>query len=206
MTLQDLLRANRSYRRFEPDHLLDEKTLVELVELTRLCPSAANRQPLKYVVSWRPEQNARIFPHLRWAAALTGWAGPGEGERPAAYIVILGDTEISRKIDWDVGIVAQSMLLAAAERGLGGCMIGSLDHQALRREMNIPDRFEINLVIALGKPTETVVLEDAAPDQVPYWRDADGIHHVPKRPLDEILLRSTGDDTVWRRGNAPGSE
>lgn len=188
MTLEDLLRSSRSCRRFDPSQPLDEEALVDLVALTRLCPSAANRQPLKYIVSWQPEQNARIFAHLRWAAALTGWPGPAEGERPAGYIIILGDTAISRKIDWDVGIAAQSMLLAAAERGLGGCMIGSINQQGLRRELNIPDRYEINLVVALGKPAETVVLEDGTPDPVPYWRDADGVHHVPKRPLDEILL------------------
>ena len=190
MTLEELLAKNRSFRRFHQDPPLDEPTLVELVKLARLCPSAANRQPLKYVISWEPERNAAIFPHLRWAAALAGWPGPAEDERPTGYIVILGDTRISRHIEWDVGIVAQSMLLAATQRGLGGCMVGSIDRDGLRGTLAIAEHLEINLVIALGRPGETVVLEHGTrPDEVPYWRDDEGVHHVPKRPLDDVLVR-----------------
>ncbi|MFH1924128.1 MAG: nitroreductase family protein [Planctomycetota bacterium] len=190
MTLKELLAANRSYRRFHQDRPLDEKTLVGLVELTRLCPSAANRQPLKYVISWEPERNAEIFQHLRWAAALTEWPGPAEGERPAGYVVILGDTRITKNFFSDDGIVAQSMLLGAAEQGLGGCMIGSIDREGLRDTLKIPEHFEILLVLALGRPQEKVVLEfDQRPDETPYWRDSDDVHHVPKRPLEELLVR-----------------
>ena len=190
MTLEELLAGNRSYRRFHQDPPLDEPTLVELVKLTRLCPSAANRQPLKYLISWEPERNAAIFAHLRWAAALSDWPGPADDERPTGYIVILGDTRISRHIEWDVGIVAQSMLLAATRRGFGGCMVGSIDRDGLRSTLAIPDHLEINLVIALGRPGETVVLEHGtSPAPLPYWRDDEGVHHVPKRPLDDVLVR-----------------
>lgn len=190
MHLTELLRRNRSYRRFHEDQRLDEVTLKGLVEKTRLCPSSANRQPLKYLLSCSPEQNAKIFPHLAWAGALADWPGPAEGERPAAYIVILGDLEISRTFQVDSGIAAQSLLLAAVEQGLGGCMVGSIDRDRLRRVLSIPDRFAIALVIALGKPKESVVLEEARnPAEVVYWRDAEGVHHVPKRPLEELLVR-----------------
>jgi len=189
MTLEELLTRNRSYRRFRQDPL-DEPTLAGLVALTRLCASAANRQPLKYLISWEPEQNAAIFPHLRWAAALAPWPGPAEGERPTGYIVILGDTRIAKNFFCDHGIAAQSMLLGAAEQGLGGCMIGSIDRDGLRRTLRIPAHFEILLVLALGRPKETVVLEfDKSPDEVPYWRAADDVHHVPKRPLAELLVQ-----------------
>ncbi len=189
MTLKELLANNRSYRRFHEDWPLDEKTLTALVELTRLCPSAANRQPLKYVISWEPEKNARIFPHLRWAAALAPWPGPAEGERPTGYVVILGDTRIAKNFHCDHGIVAQSMLLGAAEQGLGGCMIASIDRDGLRRTLGIPEHFEILLVLALGKPKEKVVLDlDKSPDEVPYWRDDNDVHHVPKRPLAQLLV------------------
>ena len=121
--------------------------------------------------------------------ALRDWSGPAEGQRPAAYIVILGDTEITMQFTVDPGIAAQSMLLAAVERGLGGCMVGSIDREGLRADFHIPDRFAIALVIALGVPDETIVLETtASPDRTDYWRDADGVHHVPKRPLDELLV------------------
>jgi nitroreductase len=191
MTLSSLLRRNRSYRRFHQQSL-DETTLVELLQLTRLCPSAANRQPLKYLLAWRPDQNDKIFPHLRWAAALAAWPGPAAGERPTGYIVILGDTHLSHRWDWDCGIVAQTILLGATERGLGGCMIGSIDHAALRKTLNLPDYLEILLVLALGKPSETVVLEDGSPDDRPYWRDASDVHHVPKRPLAELRIELPG--------------
>jgi len=190
MTLKELLAKSRSYRRFHEDRPLDEETLRGLVELTCLCPSAANRQPLKYVISWEPEKNARIFAHLRWAAALRDWPGPAEGERPTGYIIILGDTEVATDLNVDPGIVAQSMLLGAAEQGLGGCMVGSIDRDGLRKELGIPGRFAVALVVALGRPAEKVVLEHGrSPDRVPYWRDRDGVHHVPKRPLEEVLLR-----------------
>jgi len=189
MTVKELLARSRSYRRFHEDRPLDEKTLTELVALTTLCPSAANRQPLKYTISWELDENERIFPHLRWAAALKDWPGPAEGERPTGYVLILGDKRIADHFHCDHGIAAQSILLAAAEQGLGGCMVGSIDRNGLRRSLDIPDYFEILLVLALGWPKETVVLEhDTSPDEVPYWRDADDVHHVPKRPLGEILL------------------
>lgn len=191
MTLYDLLFRTRSYRRFGEEPL-EEKTLVELLALTRLCPSAANRQPLKYLLAWTPEQNAKIFPHLRWAAALAPWPGPAEGERPTGYVVILGDPRIWRRWDWDCGIVAQTILLGATERGLGGCMIASIDQAGLRSALGVPEPLEPLMVVALGKPAETVVLEDGSPDERAYWRDADNVHHVPKRPLAELRIRAPG--------------
>ncbi len=189
MDLTELLRGNRSYRRFHEDQPLDEGTLKGLVEKTRLCPSSANRQPLKYLLACSPEDRAKIFPHLRWAGALADWPGPAQGQRPAGYIVILGDLEISSTFHVDSGIAAQSILLAAVEQGLGGCMVGSIDRASLRKVLKIPDRFAIALAIALGKPKETVVLEDAkSPTDVVYWRDQQGAHHVPKRPLEELLV------------------
>ncbi|GAG48155.1 unnamed protein product, partial [marine sediment metagenome] len=127
MNVRELLRRNRSYRRFHQDQPIDKETLVDLVELTRLCPSAANRQPLKYLVACSAQQNAKIFGHLRWADAIKGWPGPAEGQRPAGYVVILGDTRVTTHFNVDPGIAAQSMLLAAVEQGLGGCIIGSID-------------------------------------------------------------------------------
>ncbi|MHC4178604.1 MAG: nitroreductase family protein [Planctomycetota bacterium] len=189
MDLTELLTLNRSYRRFHEDQPLDEETLKGLVEKTRLCPSSANRQPLKYLIACSGEDRAKIFPHLAWAGALRDWPGPAEGQRPAGYIVILGDLEISSTFHVDSGIAAQSMLLSAVEQGLGGCMIGSIKRDALRKALKIPDRFAIALVIALGKPKETVALEDAkSPTDVVYWRDEEDVHHVPKRPLEELLV------------------
>ena len=187
--LKDLILNNRSYRRFQENVPLSIETLRELVDLARLSASAANSQPLKYILSCDPSKNALIFPHLAWAAYLEDWPGPAEGERPSAYIIILGDTAITRNFHCDHGIAAQSILLGAAEKGLGGCMIGSIKRDHLRAALHLPDRYEILLVLALGKPKEEVVLETVRPDgDVKYWRDAGGIHHVPKRALDDLIV------------------
>ncbi len=187
--LRELIVKNRSYRRFYQEVPISCETLRELVDLARLSASGANRQPLKYILSCDPDKNARIFPCLGWAAYLKEWPGPEEGERPSAYIIILGDTEISHSYFVDHGIAAQSILLGATERGLGGCMIASIQKQALREALDIPPRYEILLVLALGKPKETVVIEPVGPDgDIKYWRDDQGVHHVPKRSLDEIIL------------------
>jgi nitroreductase len=188
--IEDLIRRNRSYRRFHQEVPVDVKTLRALVSLARLSASGANLQPLKYVLSSDSETNATIFPHTRWAGYLKDWDGPDEGERPAAYIVILGDTEIRSSFGCDHGIAAQSIMLGATERGLGGCILGALDRSALRQALDIPERYDILLVLALGKPKETVVLEKMSPDgDVKYYRDESGVHHVPKRSLEELILQ-----------------
>ena len=187
--LEELVRKSRTIRRFYEDESIGLETLRLLVELARLSPTSGNRQPLKFALSCEPERNAKIFPCLAWAGYLKAWGGPKEGERPTAYIIILGDKEISKSFDTDVGIAAQSIMLGAAEKGLGGCMIGSIQRDNLRKVLKIPERYEILLVLALGKPKEEVVLESVKQDgDIKYWRDSSGVHHVPKRSLGEIIL------------------
>ncbi|MCL5057010.1 MAG: nitroreductase family protein [Actinobacteria bacterium] len=187
--LLDLVSKNRSCRRFRQDRTISEASLKNLVNLARLSASAANLQPLKYFLSCRPETNSLIFSTLKWAAYLKDWEGPQEGERPTAYIIILNDTKISNTpyIKIDSGIACQSILLGAVEMGLGGCILASINKEDLRRNLKIPDRYEILLVVALGEPGENVVIETAGED-IKYWRDDKDIHHVPKRPLDQIIL------------------
>ena len=189
MTIRELIEKNRSYRRFQEDAEVEPETLKELVDLARLSASAANLQPLKYVLSWEPRKNGLIFEHLGWAAYLKDWKGPEQGQRPSAYVIILGDTSISKTFGCDHGIAAQSILLGAVERGLGGCMIASIQRGHLKEALDIPARFEILLVIALGRPREEVVVEELKPGEgVEYWRDERGVHHVPKRGLEDIIL------------------
>ncbi len=187
--LHDLVRRNRSRRRFYQEVAVTEETLRELVDLARLSASATNRQPLKFYLSCTPEKNAVIFPHLRWAGYLTGWGGPAEGERPAAYILILHDTTISDDPGVDHGIAAQSIMLGATERGLGGCIIGSVRREELSHALSLPEHYRILLALALGKPREEVVIEEVGPDgDIRYWRDEQGVHHVPKRALKDIIV------------------
>ena len=191
--LENLIRKNRTCRRFFQSRAIAMNTLNELVNLGRLSASAANRQPLKYVVSSDPEINAQIFSCLAWAAYLKDWPGPVEGERPSAYIVILGDTAIATDFWCDHGIAAQSILLGAREKGLAGCMLGAIDREKLRGILNLGEHLKILLVLALGVPREEVVIEPVGADgSIRYWRDARGVHHVPKRSLDDIIIGAYG--------------
>ena len=186
---KDLVLKCRSYRRFYQDVAVENKTLRELVDLARNSASATNRQPLKYILSCSRENNALIFSTLHWAGTLKTWPGPSEGERPAGYIVILGDKEISASFGLDPGIAAQTILLGAVEKGLGGCMLGAVEREQLRQLLKIPEKYEIPLVIALGKPKEKIILETMKPtDSFDYWRDKDEGHHVPKRKLNDIIV------------------
>lgn len=186
--IQELVLKNRSYRRFKQDIPVSRKDLEELVSLARVSPSGGNGQPLKFFLSHTPETNEKIFPHLKWAASLPDWDGPTEGEKPAAYILVLLDTSISKSPGHDAGIACQSMLLGAVEKGLGGCMLGSVERNAVKEKLNLPESLDIVLVIALGTPAEQCVVEDARDGQVTYYRTEDQVHHVPKRPLQELML------------------
>ncbi len=189
MEVNELVRKTRSYRRFDSGHKVSLPTLEELVDLARLSPSAANRQPLKYILSSTEEENQKIFPTLAWAGYIEQWTEPAPAERPTAYIVVLGDNEIAESFEYDAGIAAQSILLGATERGLGGCIIGALDKESLRSQLALSERYEIQFVIALGKPAEEVVIDEGGEEKVKYYRDQDDVHHVPKRSLDEIILK-----------------
>ncbi len=186
----DLVKKNRSYRRFDQSAAVDSAVLRDLVECARLSPSGRNLQPYRYVLSNEPARNAAIFDCVAWAAYLADWPGPVEGERPTAYIVAVLDTSLALTPGFDLGISLQSILLAAVEQGLGGCIISSVKRDDLRKVLNLAPRYEIQCVIALGKPVETVVIDPLSPSgDIHYWRDEQGVHHVPKRSLDELILR-----------------
>ena len=190
--IADLIRNNRSFRRFYQDHVLDLKTLKDLVDLARLTASAANLQPLRYILSVDSQKNAQIFSCLAWAAYLKDWNGPEEGEKPSAYIIVLSDSEKANDfVGYDCGIASQSILLGAREKGLAGCMIASIKREQLRNLLEINPRYKILLVIAIGKPKEEVVIETVGSDgNIRYWRDSDDVHHVPKRNLKDIIIDS----------------
>ncbi len=184
-----LVEQNRSYRRFHQQKRISEAELKELISLARLSPSAANLQNIRYYLVTDDEDCESMFPYLKWANYLRYWEGPEQGERPAAYIIMLTPKATTRFHHIDTGIAAQTILLGATEKGMGGCMIASADKAAISKLLNLPEAMEINLVIALGYPAEKVVIDEIDdPDDVEYWRDDDGIHHVPKRRLKELIL------------------
>lgn len=189
MELKELVLKNRSYRIFDESRPIPESLLRELVDLARICPSGANRQSLKYRIISAPGERKKLYPSLAWAGYLKEWDGPEEGSRPTGYILIENDDDLSKDSGLDAGICAQTMLLAATEAGYGGCMIGSLKREQIRSDFSIPEGYQILLVIAFGTPLEKVLLEETGKEgSIRYYRDDKGRHHVPKRPLSEVLL------------------
>ncbi|MDP4207865.1 MAG: nitroreductase family protein [Bacteroidota bacterium] len=187
--ISEIVRKCRSYRRFFQDVPVAQDDLLEMVDNARLSASARNAQSLKYIVANEADMNDKIFSCLAWAGYLKDWNGPEKGEQPSAYIIMLNDTDISTNYWCDHGIAAQSILLTAVEKGLGGCIIGSVKREMLRHILFISEQYEIVQVIAIGKPKEEVRLDPLGSEgDIKYWRDAEQVHHVPKRSLEDIVL------------------
>ncbi len=187
MKLKDLLRVTRSCRKFNRNRPVLREELEDMVDHTRYISSAANLQPLKYMLSWKDETNEKIFPALRWAGYLKDWNGPEATEEPQGYIIILGDTDIAKTPSIDAGISAQTIMLAAREKGLGACMIGAMDRKFVRQVCGIDERYEILLIIAIGAPAEESRIVDVE-DSIKYWRDEAGSMRVPKRLLKNLII------------------
>ncbi len=187
--LKELLLKSRSYRRFNQNFKIDYSELAGLVELARYVPSTVNSQPLKFKIVNTPEENEKVFECLAWAGLLKDWRGPEEGERPSAYIIILCDLSVGNDKRYDDGICAQTIMLGAAEKGLGGCMFGSIKREKLAENFSIDrDKYSIDLVLALGKPVEEIKLVDLPENgSTAYYRDENAVHYVPKRSLDDLI-------------------
>jgi nitroreductase len=191
MSFFELVKSNRSCRRFDQSVKIGNKTLKELVDLARMSASGGNMQPLKYVISKDEHKNEEIFSCLKWAAYLTDWHGPEPSERPTGYITILGDKTIATNYWCDHGIAAQTILLGARDKGLAGCIFAAINHPKLKGVLKLDDNFNILLVIAFGKPVELAQIENVNIDgDIKYFRDENLVHHVPKRSLDDIILSS----------------
>jgi nitroreductase len=186
----ELVQKSRSIRRFRPDTPIPEDVLRHLVDLARVTPSGGNAQPLRYRIVSDPAECARVFAQTRWAGALKDWDGPDENERPTGYIVICTSAESERIPQIDIGIAAQTIQLGATYLGYGACQLGSIGREEIRDALGIPTEWAVRLLLALGSPGETVVLEDMPPGgSKDYWRDDEEVHHVPKRRLTDILIR-----------------
>ncbi len=191
--LQDIIATCRSYRRFDESARLSRATLVSWVDAARLVASSGNAQPLRYAVATDEGVCAQMFSCCAWAKALPDWDGPEPGERPSGYIAICRDrdrTLADTFTAWDEGIAAQTIMLQAAEAGFGGCIVGSFKKRSVADALGIDrERFQPDLVLALGKPAEKVRVTSMPPGgSTAYWRDAEGVHHVPKRALADVLL------------------
>ncbi len=186
--IKELIRKNRSYRRFEESSRLSQSLLESLIDLARLSPSARNQQALKFKIITEQNDCDLLFPSLAWAGYIPEWIGPDVGERPAGYIIILGDMRLGKSFSEDVGIAAQSIMLGAVSAGYGGCMIGSIKREKVRRDFALREHIDILMVLALGKPVEKVLIERIEEGDIKYWRDEKGVHHVPKRDLIDLII------------------
>lgn len=190
--MQEIIAKTRTFRRFVQKEAISNAILHELIDLARLGGSARNGQPWQYMVVNTPELCAKIFPYLAWAGYLPDWPGPVEGERPSAYVLCLLNKKrlrgSSEEAQFDLGVATQNLLLGAMERRIGGCRIGAFNRK-LAELFELPEHLTLSLVIALGKPRETVIVEECKDDDdIRYWRDEHGVHHVPKRSLKSCLV------------------
>lgn len=187
--LKDLIIKNRSYRRFYQEKSISTAVLEELVDLARNSPCGANKQNLRFFLSADKEKNSVINKCIFWAGYYTDWDGPEDGEKPSAYIVIVKDTSAGSGMAQDEGIAAQSILLGAVEKDMGGCIIANINRKDLKQLLALEEKYEIALVLAIGYPKEKVVIEELKQDNdIKYWRDEKQIHHVPKRKLEDLIL------------------
>lgn len=188
----DLVKQARSHRGFRQDRKVTRQELEHLVECARFTPAARNDQVLKYYLAEKPETLAAIQPLTKWAGALAELHLPRKGAEPVAYIVICLDGSLAENptpYQRDVGIVAQTMLLAAVEMGLNGCMIGSFAAGELREKLGLPEAIKPQLLLALGEGTDRIVMTDVGEDgSTTYYRDAEDTHYVPKRTLEQLIL------------------
>lgn len=192
-SLRRLMISNRTVRRFDEKREISIEELERLVELVRYCPSGRNAQPLRYVLVNDEKEREKVFPLLKWAGYFTDWDGPEKGERPSAYLIQCLDTHFGANCLCDDGLQLEAITLAMHTLGLGGCIIKAFNVPGLSEALDIDNRYAPRYVLALGYPAEQVRLEemDGSNDaDFKYYRTPDGEHHVPKRPLSELILHT----------------
>lgn len=186
--LMKLLETRRTYRRFEQKEITQD-IIDEILTAARLASSAANRQPLSYIVVKEADKVAEVFAHTKWAAALPPEQGqPGENERPVLFIAVVENTDINPACDTDAGLAIGNMTLAAWNRGVGSCMIGACNKPVLSEMFGLTQQQVLHTVVAFGYPSHVshiVDMED--PAQFKYYLDENRDYCVPKRKLSDVV-------------------
>jgi len=188
--IKELLYENRTCRTFDESRKITREELLDMVDCARVAPAAMNVQPLSYRLIYTPEELCKFLPLTKWGGALPELNLPPEGHGPQAFILICQDTEKfgdPKKFDRDVGICATAIYLRAAEMGLSGCMIGSVNKDAAREVLSLSANIEPLLAIGLGKADEVRKIVPVKDGVTKYYR-LDGVHCVPKRELSDIIL------------------
>lgn len=187
MEFSKLTEKARSYRRFQAEKAIPVELLWEMISAAGMAPCASNLQRLRFSIVTDENERKILFSGIGWAGYLTDWGGPEPAERPSAYIVIHAPEEEKFFTGIDVGIAASYIVLSASEAGIGSCMLLNFDREAVKG-IAPADGYTSELVIALGYPDEKILLEKDS-ENIRYWRDKNGVHHVPKLPLETIILK-----------------
>ena len=185
MEVFECINKRNSIRRFVQDQIFD-KDLLKIIDAARIAPSAANLQPLEYIIINKQEQCNAIFPNIGWAGYIKPAWKPEEHERPTAYIAIINTQPKNSYVDLDVGISMAYIVLSAQSIELDSCILCKINKKELIQILKIPNSIELKALVALGKRNETVQREENIND-VKYWRDNKEILHVPKKPLSSII-------------------
>ena len=190
MDMMEFLRTRRTYRRFEQRPVAPE-LLTEAVEAARIASCGNNRQTLKYMIVQSPAMVAAAQPLVHWAASLPPEQGcPKPGEQPVAFIAVLQDERLPGGSDTDVGLAMGSMTAAAWANGVGSCLMGSIDRPALTQLLGLPEGVKLRYMVAFGYPSHQSHLVTAVDGNVKYYLDDARDYCVPKRPLEEVLLKT----------------
>jgi len=186
--VSELIKKCRSYRRFDAEKRISDQELRAFVESARYTPSAANLQRLRFALFTDKKSCEEIFSGLRFAAYLKDWGGPSPSERPAAYVVVTSDKELDVNLAIDLGIASEAILLTARESGVGGCIFRSFSPEKILPLISTEGQV-VHEVIALGYPTEEVCISEVRDGDIKYYRDSRDRHIVPKRTLDELIIK-----------------
>lgn len=185
--LMELLKTRRTYRRFAQKEISQE-ILDEILEAARFASSAANKQPLSYIVIRNPKDVAEVFSYTKWAGYLPPEDGqPKEDERPVLFIAVVENLDINKNCDTDAGLAISNMTLAAWNRGVGSCMIGACNKEMLSKLFGLTENQALHTVVAFGYPTHESRVADMEENQFRYYLDDKRDYVVPKRKLSDVV-------------------
>ena len=185
MSAYKAILSRRSIRKFQQKKISIEK-LKKFVNAARLAPSAANLQPLEFYIVNEKELCSKVFEALNWAGYITPKWKPDESQRPAAYIIVFVIEPNNKWYQRDASFATENIILTAEEENIGSCVICKIDKEKIRKALEIPNNMIIDSVIALGYKAEKSVTEEYD-DTIKYWRDEEGVMHVPKRKMEDII-------------------
>lgn len=192
MTLENLLEWRRTYRKFDENKLISKEDIDDILNSIKFASCANNRQYLRFISVENKAKVLEIFENTKWAASLPNNIGrPKEGERPVYFIAILSDEEKKLRFNGiDEGLVISNLTLLAAEKGIGSCIIGSVNDKKMREILNYEYNYSCDLVVAFGYPkVKSSIKEiDAGEDQA-YYLDEDGNYIVPKYKIKDLVRR-----------------